>query len=250
MLTARRHLHPTAPPLQHTFAAPVTVARSGRARAPAGCAARRTRCRWAARSGPVRAQVFMLSADQELTLPTLQSILSSGHSRIPIHKPGARYGPTLPYSSGRSRIPIHKPGAQSGPRLRAGRSRRIRRYWWARPVRPSGSTRCSSLLLGCQRAKGVPVGIARRAGLPCAQRRRTRTCPGDARRPPASSRGCSARAAGRTACCKATCSAADPANGGRGARTGAHARCGAAAGRRRLAWSSNWAVTGGGRPRR
>ncbi len=37
----------------------------------------------------------MLSADQELTLPTLQSILSSGHSRIPIHKPGTRCGHSL-----------------------------------------------------------------------------------------------------------------------------------------------------------
>lgn len=36
------------------------------------------------------AQVFMLSADQELDEGTLQSILHSGHSRIPIHKPGHR----------------------------------------------------------------------------------------------------------------------------------------------------------------
>ncbi|KAK9826092.1 hypothetical protein WJX81_001533 [Elliptochloris bilobata] len=35
-------------------------------------------------------KVFMLSADQELDEATLQSILHSGHSRIPIHKPGAR----------------------------------------------------------------------------------------------------------------------------------------------------------------
>ena len=32
----------------------------------------------------------MLSADQELNEATLQSILNSGHSRIPIHKPGSR----------------------------------------------------------------------------------------------------------------------------------------------------------------
>ena len=34
--------------------------------------------------------MFMLSADQELDEGTLQSILHSGHSRIPIHKPGHR----------------------------------------------------------------------------------------------------------------------------------------------------------------
>lgn len=35
-------------------------------------------------------QVFMLSADAVLTEATLLSILESGHSRIPVHKPGNR----------------------------------------------------------------------------------------------------------------------------------------------------------------
>lgn len=37
-------------------------------------------------SEALRVQVFMLSADGELDSPTLQAILDSGHSRIPIHR--------------------------------------------------------------------------------------------------------------------------------------------------------------------
>lgn len=39
----------------------------------------------------VRVQVYMLSADVELNEAALLSILESGHSRIPVHKPGNKY---------------------------------------------------------------------------------------------------------------------------------------------------------------
>jgi hypothetical protein len=37
-------------------------------------------------------QVYMLSVDAELNEATLLSILESGHSRIPVHKPCNRWG--------------------------------------------------------------------------------------------------------------------------------------------------------------
>lgn len=33
-------------------------------------------------------QVFMLSADAVLDFPTMRSVLGSGHSRVPVHRPG------------------------------------------------------------------------------------------------------------------------------------------------------------------
>lgn len=42
-------------------------------------------------SEALRVQVFMLSADGELDSPTLQAILDSGHSRIPIHRGADRW---------------------------------------------------------------------------------------------------------------------------------------------------------------
>ena len=39
----------------------------------------------------LRVQVFMLSVDGELDSPTLQAILDSGHSRIPIHRGADRW---------------------------------------------------------------------------------------------------------------------------------------------------------------
>lgn len=38
-------------------------------------------------------QVFMLSSDRLLDEATLQEILVSGHSRIPLHEPGDRWEP-------------------------------------------------------------------------------------------------------------------------------------------------------------
>ncbi len=41
--------------------------------------------------GSVCMQVFMLSVDGELDTTTLQAVLDSGHSRIPIHRGSDRY---------------------------------------------------------------------------------------------------------------------------------------------------------------
>lgn len=40
-------------------------------------------------------QVFMLSADRQLDESTLQEILISGHSRIPLHEPADRWAKQL-----------------------------------------------------------------------------------------------------------------------------------------------------------
>ena len=55
---------------------------------------------------PTCAQVFMLSADQELNEATLQSILNSGHSRIPIHKPGSRRARRTPSQAVQALCPL------------------------------------------------------------------------------------------------------------------------------------------------
>lgn len=36
-------------------------------------------------------QVHMLAADTELNVATMRSVLGSGHSRVPVHRPGNRY---------------------------------------------------------------------------------------------------------------------------------------------------------------
>lgn len=36
------------------------------------------------------AQVFMLSSDAQLDAETMKRVLGSGHSRIPVHRPGHR----------------------------------------------------------------------------------------------------------------------------------------------------------------
>ena len=38
----------------------------------------------------IAVQVRMLSADEELNEDTLRGILQSGHSRVPVHRPGNR----------------------------------------------------------------------------------------------------------------------------------------------------------------
>ncbi len=38
----------------------------------------------------------MLSADTELNVATMRSVLGSGHSRVPVHRPGNRHAPCLP----------------------------------------------------------------------------------------------------------------------------------------------------------
>ena len=41
--------------------------------------------------GCAHAQVFMLPSDAELNVATMRSVLGSGHSRFPVHRPGNRH---------------------------------------------------------------------------------------------------------------------------------------------------------------
>lgn len=43
-------------------------------------------------------QVYMLAADTELNVATMRSVLGSGHSRVPVHRPGNRCAAHCPTS--------------------------------------------------------------------------------------------------------------------------------------------------------
>ena len=40
-------------------------------------------------------QVFMVPSNTKLDRNTMKHILRMGHSRVPVHEPGDRYGPAL-----------------------------------------------------------------------------------------------------------------------------------------------------------
>ena len=115
---------------------------------------------------PTCAQVFMLSADQELNEATLQSILNSGHSRIPIHKPGSRRACRRP-----------KPGAQA-LHLLSLTSCCAANWLWQLCLRPiedsAGPTRSLEGPFAHMRAVAGSQGV--RA---CAQARRAGPDPGE-----------------------------------------------------------------------